>query len=72
MVEPRRMLFGARLAGLAREERGGHGLWVIRLDPDSGVLLTDEDTAGACGPRPLDPGLREVLRRQADWAAALP
>jgi hypothetical protein len=66
------MLFGARLAGLEREERGGHGLWVIRLDPDSGVLLTDEDAAGACCPRPLDDGLRAVLRRQADWAAALP
>jgi hypothetical protein len=72
LAEPRRMLFGARLAGLTREERGGHGLWVIRLDPDSGVLLTDEDTAGACCPRPLDAGLREVLRRQAEWAAALP
>jgi hypothetical protein len=72
LTEPRRMLFGARLAGLEREERGGHGLWVIRLDPDSGVLLTDEDTAGACCPRPLDAELREVLRRQGQWAAALP
>jgi hypothetical protein len=72
LAEPRRMLFGARLAGLAREERGGHGLWVIRLDPDSGVLLTDEDVAGACCPRPLDAALREVLRRQAEWSAALP
>ncbi len=72
LAEPRRMLFGARLAGLAREERGGHGLWVIHLDPDSGVLLTDEDVAGACCPRPLDAGLKEVLRQQAEWAAALP
>jgi hypothetical protein len=72
LAEPRRMLFGARLAGLAREERGGHGLWVIRLEPDSGVLLTDEDAAGACCPRPLDDELKAVLRRQAEWAAALP
>jgi hypothetical protein len=72
LAEPRRMLLGARLAGLAREERGGHGLWVIRLDPDSGVLLTDEDTAGACCPRPLDAALHDVLRRQAEWAGALP
>jgi hypothetical protein len=72
LVEPRRMLFGGRLAGLTREERGGHGLWVIRLDPDSGVLLTDEDTAGACCPRPLDAGLPAVLRQQAEWTAALP
>ncbi len=68
LAEPRRMLFGARLAGLGREERGGRGLWVIHLDPDSGVLLTDEDAAGACCPRPFDDGLWEVLRRQADWA----
>jgi hypothetical protein len=72
LAEPRRMLFGARLAGLEREEPGGHGRWVIHLDPDSGVLLTDEDAAGACCPRPLDADLREVLKRQAEWAAALP
>ena len=72
LAEPRRMLFGARLAGLGREERGGHGLWVIRLDPDSGVLLTDEEVAGACCPRPLDAELQSVLARQAEWAATLP
>ncbi|HKI38604.1 MAG TPA: hypothetical protein VKA46_42545 [Gemmataceae bacterium] len=72
LAEPRRMLFGARLAGLGREERGGHGLWVIHLEPESGVLLTDEDAAGACCPRPLDAGLRAVLRQQEEWAAALP
>ncbi len=72
LAEPRRMLFGARLAGLEREERGGRGLWVIRLDPDSGVLLTDEEAAGACCPRPFDAGLLTVLRQQAEWAAALP
>jgi hypothetical protein len=70
--EPGRMLFGARLAGLEREEQGGHGQWVIHLRPDSGVLLTDEDAAGACCPRPLDEALRAVLRRQAGWAAGLP
>jgi hypothetical protein len=72
LAEPRRMLFGARLAGLEREERGGHGSWVIRLDPDSGVLLTDEEVAGACCPRPLDAELQSVLARQAEWAATLP
>jgi hypothetical protein len=69
LTEPRRMLFGARLAGLAREERGGRGVWVIHLDPDSGVLLTDEEVAGACCPRPLDADLRAVLRRQTEWMA---
>lgn len=72
LAEPRRLLFGARLAALSREERGGHGLWVIHLDPESGVLLTDEEVACACCPRPLDADLRAVLQRQAEWAAALP
>ncbi len=72
LAEPQRMLFGARLARLAREERGGHGSWVIHLDPDSAVLLTEEDTAGACCPRPLDDDLRSVLQRQAGWMATLP
>jgi len=72
LAEPHRMLFGARLASLGREERGGHGVWVIHLDPDSGVLLTEEETAGACCPRPLDDDLRAVLQRQAEWAATLP
>jgi hypothetical protein len=72
LAEPRRMLFGARMAGLGREEQGGHGLWVIHFDPDSAVLLTDEDAAGACCPRPLDDELRAVLRQQAEWSAALP
>jgi hypothetical protein len=35
---PRRMLFGARLARVAREEGGE---WVVRFRPDSAVLLTD-------------------------------
>jgi hypothetical protein len=71
LAEPQRMLFGGRLASLGREERGGHGLWVIHFDPDSGVLLTDEDTAGACCPRPLDADLKAVLSRQAEWAAGM-
>ena len=64
---PPRLLFGARLASLAREQGG---VWVIRFDPDSGVLLTDETAAGACCP--LDAELRALLARQAEWAAALP
>jgi hypothetical protein len=72
LAEPQRMLFGARLAGLGREERGGHGLWVIHFDPESGVLLTDEDAAGACCPRPLDGELLAVLRQQDEWTTTLP
>jgi hypothetical protein len=64
---PQRLLFGARLADLAREEGGG---WVFNLDPDSGVLLTDEGAVAACL-GPPDSDLLEVLRRQQDWLAAL-
>ena len=64
LEQPRRLLFGARLASVERE---AGGLWVIRFEPDSGVLLTDEGAASACGLGPLDAGLREVVRQQAEW-----
>jgi hypothetical protein len=66
---PQRLVFGARLAGVAREPPGG---WVVRFLPDSGVLLTDEEALAACAPLQLDDALRQVLRRQAEWAANLP
>jgi hypothetical protein len=64
LEQPRRLLFGARLASVEREEGG---IWIIRFEPDSGVLLTDEGAAAACGLGPLDAGLREVVRQQAEW-----
>jgi hypothetical protein len=60
---PRRWLFGARLAACRREEGGR---WVIRFEPDSAVLLTDE-SATVCCPGPLDEERRAVLKRQDDW-----
>ena len=65
---PQRLLFGVRLASVALEPGGN---WVIRFDPDSGVLLTDPGAVAACYSRPLD-GLEEVLQRQAAWIAELP
>ena len=59
-----RMLFGARLAGCAREEGGG---WVVRFEPDSGVLLTDPGAAASCCTAPLGRELEEVLHRQGEW-----
>jgi len=41
---PPRWLFGARLASCQRE---AGGVWVFRFEPDSAVLLTDEDAAAA-------------------------
>jgi hypothetical protein len=61
---PARLLFGARLAGCAREEGGG---WVIHFEADSGVLLTDPGAAASCSPAPLGRELEEVLRRQEEW-----
>jgi hypothetical protein len=55
-----RVLFGARLANVGREQ----GAWVVRFDPDSGVLFTDPDAALCV---PLDDELRTVLERQAEW-----
>jgi hypothetical protein len=61
---PRRWLFGARLAGCRREQGG---IWVIRFEPDSAVLLSDESAAAACCPHPLTEELLDVLKRQDEW-----
>jgi len=57
---PPRVLFGARLAKVAHEAGG----WVIRFEPDSGVLFTDRDAACCV---PLDDELLSVLERQKKW-----
>jgi hypothetical protein len=62
-----RLLFGARLARIRRDY---DGTWVVHLQPDSGVLLTDFGAATAC--TPLAPAeLRAILARQAAWVAEL-
>jgi hypothetical protein len=60
---PRRWLFGARLASCRREEGG---VWTIRFEPDSAVLVTDEAVAAAFWPGPLDEELRALLRYQEE------
>lgn len=67
--EPRRLVFGARLA---RVEREAGNTWVVRFEPDSGVLLTDEGAAAACGLAPVDAELRAVLTEQAKWRGVNP
>jgi hypothetical protein len=69
LQKPTRMLFGARLGSVARE---AGGVWVVRFEKDSGVLLTDERAVAASCPPPLDEELRQLLERQAAWAAELP
>jgi hypothetical protein len=69
LQEPQRLLFGARLASARREDRG---MWVVRFEPDSGVLITDPGAAAAVCLQPVDEPLREVLQRQQAWLADLP
>jgi hypothetical protein len=67
---PCRLIVGARLAGVGREPSGG---WVIRLEPGSGVLMTDRDVVTtACPFLRDDPELPEVLGRQQSWLADVP
>jgi hypothetical protein len=65
---PKRMLLGARLSSV-RLETGGN--WVVHLEPDSGVLMTNLQAVRVAYPLPADE-LREVLDRQAKWAAEAP
>lgn len=65
-LEETRVIFGARLAACERET-GGH--WVIRLAPDSGVLLTEREALEAASAVDLGPDLPEVLARQTGWLA---
>jgi hypothetical protein len=66
---PRRLFFGVRLASILPEEGG---IWVIRFQSDSGVLLTDANAAAACLAEPLDDELREVIEQQAAWLKQWP
>lgn len=63
-----RVVFGAKLAGLRRDAQDR---FVVSFDPDSGVLVTEEDVASVVVP-PLEENLRAVLQRQADWANEAP
>jgi hypothetical protein len=61
MHKPERLIFGLRLADITLE---AEGIWGIRFEPNSGVLLTSLEAAAACCPHPVDE-LREVIDRQA-------
>jgi hypothetical protein len=61
LEQSQRVLFGARLSDIRREG----GVWIIRFDPGSAVLLTDVEGAAACLPKASD--LEELVRRQSGW-----
>jgi hypothetical protein len=66
--KPQRLLLGVRLASV-RLEPGG--IWVIRFQPDSGVLLTDARAAAFWYAHPLRE-IQEALDRQLAWVNDLP
>jgi hypothetical protein len=67
---PRRWIFGARLASVQDDAFWG---WLIRLEPDSGVLLTDRQALVSWNPSlAKDAELDEILQRQRDKLPSLP
>jgi hypothetical protein len=60
--EPRRLIFGATVAGLRRSDTE-RGEWWIGLVPDSGALVTVAEPLERAG-WPEDPSLTEVLASQ--------
>jgi hypothetical protein len=66
--ESQRLLLGVRLAAVEPETGGS---WVVRIQPDSGVLLTDADALANIFLRSPE-GIDEVLKRQAVWVAEMP
>jgi hypothetical protein len=70
LQDPQLLLFGARLAELHRQGNTG---WIVHLEPDSGVLLTDPGAVAACCFEVADAEqLRDVVEKQAKWMAELP
>jgi hypothetical protein len=69
-----RVLFAARLAQIRREVAAGdkERRWVVQLEPQTAVLLTDPGAVAACLGQPPDAELQAVLKRQATWVVELP
>jgi hypothetical protein len=67
LQHPQRLLIGVRLAGVRKDAAS----WTIQLDPEGGVLMTDEEMLSGLS-IPVDSALREVLKRQQSWLANLP
>jgi hypothetical protein len=74
LTERQRVVFMARLAGVNRDlTRRPEDIkrWLLTLEPDSAVLITDPDVAVAAHLH-LDDPLRAVLERQAAWVEGMP
>lgn len=61
-AEKRRFILGVRLAGLELTPPGP--TWVVRLQPEKGILLTEVDALSLCCPGLAEPENRQVLEEQ--------
>jgi hypothetical protein len=68
LEEPQRVLFAARLAEVRRD---GADSVAVRLEPESGVLLTDIEAA-VLGGIVAEAALQPLLQKQQQWVAELP
>jgi hypothetical protein len=66
LEQPQRVLLACRLADVRRAPGQP---WVVTVQPDSGVLLTEPGAAHVCGLDPHADDVRQVLQRQARWLA---
>jgi serine/threonine protein kinase len=64
LEKPKRLLFGARIGSIAREQ---NNVWVIRFERGSGVLLTDSRVVAAFWPGGIDDSLLQLLDQQRQW-----
>ena len=62
--QPRRVIFGARLHSI---QRGEGGVWIIRFDPDSGVLITEPELLRFVSGQPLDDETLRQVSEQRRW-----
>jgi hypothetical protein len=65
---PQRILFAARLAEVRRQ---GTDSCIVRLEPDSGILLTDTSSI-ALGGMIAEQPLQAILKQQRQWVADVP
>lgn len=68
LEQPQRLLIGVRIAKVEPETGG---TWVVRLEPDSGVLITDAEAFSTVFSVPPE-GWEQVINRQAAWVMELP
>jgi hypothetical protein len=66
------LLLAGRWANVSRQREQDKLVWIVSLDPDSGVLLTNVGAVRACLPVPPDAEVQALLKRQAAWVAEMP